>query len=288
MSIISGLGKMRQAKLMRQVFLAIAWISVAVGVIYSLVKQPEMLTNIVWYHVVLIIVFFTPLSLICNAFGFIQSGKIVNQKQRLDTALNVTTSGTLANQLPVPAAFIMRVSALRLSGAGMVESIHATITISVIWVGCNFLISAIAAYKLHAISVFILLVSIGLVACVYGIVRFWGKSGNLFIAVFATGCLLSFLDALRLYASFKALGVTPTIAECFFLTAASAVSNIATFVPGGIGVREYGAAALSTLTDIPPTYTILAVTINRLAGLIGAALLLLYLSFRKSDSMDKG
>lgn len=287
MSIINHLDKVRQSKLMRKVFLAVAWISVAVGVIYSLIKQPDILTNIVWYQVVLIIVVFTPLSLICNALGFIQSGKIVNQTQRFDTALNVTTSGTLANQLPVPAAFIMRVSALRLSGAGMAESIHATITISVIWIGCNFLISAVAAYSLQATSVFILLVGIGLVACLYGIVRFWSKPGNLFIAVFTTGSLLSFLDALRLYASFKALGITPLITECFFLTAASAVSNIATFVPGGIGIREYGAAALSTLTDIPPTYTILAVTINRLAGLIGAALLLLYITFRAPGSMSK-
>lgn len=266
----------------KNIILVLAWSSVALGVLYSLNKNPEILSNLDWSQIILVIAILTPMTMACNALGFMQSANLVNQNQGFIPALQITTTGTLANQLPIPAAFIMRVNALRSAGAGILESIHATITISIIWVGCALLISAIAAYALGAHPVFFMLFGLGMAACLYGSFRFRGRVRAHLMPVVAVGIIISLLDTLRLYVSFKAIGFSPGITECFLLTAASAVSNIVTFIPGGIGIREYSAAGLSTFTNIPPAYALLATTVNRLTGLIGAACLLFILFLRKS------
>jgi uncharacterized membrane protein YbhN (UPF0104 family) len=253
-------------------------------VIYSVRENPGILEQIRWIPIVIVIGALAPLTLLCNALGLRASAQLVKKSKELRSALNVSTSATIANQLPLPAAFMMRVAAIKSTDTSLAESIKATLFVSLIWLACTLFAAAVAGYALGATAIAIILALPAIIALVYANHRLKQKPGRLFGKIALLGMALSAVDTFRVYACFCAMGIDVGLLECLYLTASSAFANAATFIPGGVGIREYLAAGLATATDIPPSQALLAATMNRITGLISAGIVLLLLDLNRDSA----
>ncbi|MBW2543205.1 MAG: flippase-like domain-containing protein [Deltaproteobacteria bacterium] len=252
--------------------------------IYSVRENPGILEQIRWIPIVIVIGALAPLTLLCNALGLRASAQLVKKSKELRSALNVSTSATIANQLPLPAAFMMRVAAIKSTDTSLAESIKATLFVSLIWLACTLFAAAVAGYALGATAIAIILALPAIIALVYANHRLKQKPGRLFGKIALLGMALSAVDTFRVYACFCAMGIDVGLLECLYLTASSAFANAATFIPGGVGIREYLAAGLATATDIPPSQALLAATMNRITGLISAGIVLLLLDLNRDSA----
>jgi hypothetical protein len=268
----------------RYLILAVAWLAVTAGVIYSVRENPAILEHVRWMPIMIIIGALAPLTLLCNALGLRASAQLVGQNKELGTALKISTSATIANQLPLPAAFMMRVAALRSTSTSLAESIKATFFVSLMWMACALFAAAAAGYALGATAIATILALPAIIALIYGNHRLKRKPGKLFGKIVLLGIALSAIDTVRVYACFGAMGINVDLLECLYLTASSAFANAATFIPGGVGIREYLAAGLATATDIPPSQALIAVTMNRVTGLLSAGILLFLLDINRDSA----
>ncbi|MDQ2641370.1 MAG: hypothetical protein M3Y79_12440 [Pseudomonadota bacterium] len=85
----------------------------------------------------------------------------------------------------------------------------------------------------------------------------------------------------RIYFCFMTLNHPTTIHESSAYAAASVVGAIVGIAPAGAGIAEGVGAALATLMERSAAAAFLALSMNRLIGLGGAALLSVYYMFRR-------
>ncbi len=259
-----------------------AWSIIAVGVLLALRKSPVLPSHYNWAYIAVLIAASAPLSLSCNAAGLIETAHILAKDYKFPSALLVVTTGTIANQLPIPASFAMRVGAMRATGAGLFESFDATVSVSLIWLGSATCAASIAGYLLGANNTAVLLLLAAFSAYLYGIWRLGKHSRHRFAKIALLGVALSLIEAARLFVGFRAIGIHASFIECILLSAAGALAI--TVVPGGLGIREFGAAALAAFTTVTPAQALIAATLSRIAGLLSAGILLVFLQITRKDA----
>lgn len=270
----------------RQVFLLLAWLSIGIGIYWALKRNPGLLTKSSWDLVIPLIVLFAPLTFVCNATAITHGASLLGRAHPFVKAIKASIAGTLANQLPLPASFMIRVGALRSTGATLGDSVYATVVVSVAWFAGAFVLAATSAWLLGAVWVAAIGYGLALVAATMSILPARRLRRRILPSIFGLGMGVAFLDAVRLYICFAAIGIEASVLECLLLSAANALANVIAVIPGGVGIREFGTAALATLTGIDPASALVAATVNRIAGLLSAGLLLGVLQLRPSSTGD--
>lgn len=98
-------------------------------------------------------------------------------------------------------------------------------------------------------------------------IDFFKKNNSLLLVITATNIFLYFFIGLRLYFSFKAIGVPAGLLEIVVIQAISAFSMVLPITPGNLGVREGIIGLTSLMLNIRIEDAILAAALDRAVGM---------------------
>lgn len=267
---------------LKRVVLLVALAFLIGGVVFSLKQQPEVLQAADWRPILLVVLAGIPITIFLAALEFIVTGRLIGQSVPLRRALDVTVVGTAANVLPLPGSVLVRIASLKLGGARYGEATVAVLFVGVSWVAIAFIYGGGFLLYLSADLAGGLFLGGGLVllaGLVLFTIRVWGKTVSAG-AVMAIKLGLVATDAWRLYLCLGAIGIPASFAQASALPVSTAVAAAIGFVPGGIGVQEALAAALSPLVGLTVASGFLSVTLNRILGLAVIAPVALHLAIR--------
>lgn len=211
-----------------------------------------------------------PFVLILNGIEYRLAGRLLGHRVGLGEAVRVSIISSAANLLPVPGAILVRSEALRRRGAGYSGAFRSTSAVGVGWLATAFLFAGGAQLVTGQAGIGSLLMAFG-VAGVAGTVllaRRGEEWPGIVSAIVAVEAVFVLVSAGRLFAVFQGLGVPCTPEQALFLTLAAAIAAAAGIFPGGLGIREALAGALSVLVSVPAAAGALAAAVDRIVGVV--------------------
>ena len=254
----------------KRVILGLAVLFLLVGVAISLDRNPQVLNNLDWRPVLLLVLVAVPVTIMLNAYEFVLTGRLVGREIGMPAAIEISIIGTAANMLPLPGATLVRVAALKAAGAGYGEGTKATLLVAGLWAGIAFVFAGAWMVRLGVGPVAVLFVGVGLVAWLgcfgYGVWRC--QSATLPVSLSLAKVVLVTVDALRMFLCLHALGVAVVFDQAGALSVAGFLGNAVSIVPAGLGIREVVSAGLAPLVGLGAGMAFLAAALNRLLGLI--------------------
>lgn len=96
-----------------------------------------------------------------------------------------------------------------------------------------------------------------------------------------------FLFAIRLWAAFQLLSTSVPFEYCLVFSSATLLTQLVSFAPGGLGIREAIVASLGLLAAVEPTVSVVAVGIERLLSVGISALLAVGFSLTLGRSLTR-
>ncbi len=254
----------------RQVVLAVTVLLLFGGLIAALRQEPQVLTDVDWRFISLVIAVTVPVMIFLNAIEFMLTGRIVGQAVSFGRALEVTVIGTAANMLPLPGSALVRMVSLKAGGAGYKGAASAVLLVFVIWLGLAATYSGAAIWysspgitgpAILLAGVIIMVTTMTVALLLHAHVR------SCFLVLPVKLGLIA-IDAVQLLLCLSALGFAATFAQASALTLSGVVGHAVSIVPAGLGVREVVAAALSPLVGLAMTFGFLAATLGRVLTIL--------------------
>lgn len=210
-------------------------------------------------------------------------------------AFRVTIFSSAANLLPVPGGLAVRTGALQRKGSGWTRAIGSNVVMGLGWLGVALLLAGgllhgeappvvAGGFFVAGVAVLaVMTVAIGRIrdegVALRSVGRVLGLEGAYVLA-----------SAVRLYAVLAGLGLQVTFGQATALTVASALAAGVGFFPGGLGLRELVAGALSPLVGLAPAVGAFAGVVDRIVGLVLRALVagILWKSGSRADRLPPG
>lgn len=237
----------------------------AVGFAVSVSQLELALADISWFFICLSAVLFIPVAFFYGAINFMIMARGAGVEVTFASAFKTSCVAQFAEFLPVPGGAIVRGGALMRQGSGAASAAaHVTVN-AILWVACAGAATAFSLGWKEPISIAIGLAGItGIAACT---VWLSVKAGvGLAIVALAMRVVGLFIAGARILAGFLAIGVVIELTDLYPFVFASILGSAASIAPGGLGISEAVAAALATLTTIPPEAAFVAVALNRIIG----------------------
>ena len=198
------------------------------------------------------------------------TGHAVGQIERLRVAL----VGIAANLLPIPGSVLVRAQVLRRRGATLRSIGWATAVTGAMWVGTTALVAGVllgALSEQRLLGTVLASAGAGLCAGVVATIlrrRALAARRRHALSLFVVEVLFIAIGGFRLWGIMIGLGYDVGIEQATALTIAGVVTTAVGFAPGGWGVRELTAAAISPLVGLPASVGLLAAALNRLIEMV--------------------
>lgn len=233
-----------------------------------------------------------PFAIVLSGLEYLTCGRILGHRVGLGESIRISVLASAANLVPLPGAALVRMQGLRNLGAKYSGAFRSTAAIGGGWVGVACLLAgltlAISGPPWLAAS----LVALGAIALAMAAVLLAAvtRSPGTAIAKIATveTCFV-LISAVRMYAALQGIGVDASIWQGLILTVAAALASAAGIFPGGLGLRELIAGALSTAVGLPLAAGVAGASVDRLIGLSVLALVAIALTAipgRRSGGAD--
>lgn len=264
----SWLQSARHSPRHRQLLFAAASLIFVAAFLLSYQHLPEVTVNWRW---LLLIVPLVPATLVVAGLEYQICGRVLGHQIPLHEAIRVSLLSMSANLLPLPGSVIVRTQALGMRGSKYGHAISSTAAIGTGWLATALL----AAGVLHLmtgnwrVSLLFGLPGAAALALTAALIRL--VTSHVFSAVVritAIEVVFVLIAAVRLYAALKGIGLEPSPTQATTLTIAAALASAAGVFPGGLGLRELIAGALSPLASLSVAGGVLAAAVDRLVGLI--------------------
>lgn len=260
------------------------------GIVFSVRQNPNLVKDISWSFIALILLVGVPITVCINAIRFILTGKVLRQRIPIANALNITVLSTAANMLPLPGGILVRIAGLKTVETSYKEGVSATILIFAVWAAmtCLYSASALCLMSLRFTLVSMILFFVGIVLLTVSIYTLRKMEVNtwLIFAVSGNELVATVTDAFRLWLCFLALSETTTFIQSSVLTISAVAGSAVGVIPAGLGLREAVTALIGPVVSVTATAGFVAAALNRLLGLAGilpiALVLLLRNWFRDS------
>jgi hypothetical protein len=212
-----------------------------------------------------------PVTLLLAGMEYQLCGRILGHRIQLSDALRISILSTSANLLPLPGALLVRTQALKLRGSQYGHAFSSTAALGGGWVATALLIAGgmqLSAGNWAVGLVFAAggVLALSLTAALAQLARAPVRSTLIGIVILETVFVL--VAAVRLYAALRGIGIDASATQAATLTIAAALASAAGIFPGGLGLRELIAGALSPLTSLPVAAGVLGAAVDRLVGLI--------------------
>lgn len=263
----------RPGKRSRSVIFILALILLIAGIVISLRRSPELITDARLWPMVIVLLLGVPLTLLVNAMRYMYSARLIGIRVRWSRAMEVMTVSTAANMLPLPGGTIVRLAALSEDSVSLKSGSKATIASTGIWVSITLIFAG------SAVAFADMIIGSGIAAvgilCLLATVIFLFLFPPLklhtinLIHLGVIELMSAAVDALRFMFSLLALGLSVHFYQAGALVAASLAGSAAGFVPAGLGVREVASALMGPLVNLSPEACFISATLNRVIGLIG-------------------
>lgn len=194
------------------------------------------------------------------------TGHRVGRVERLRVAL----VGNAANLLPLPGSVLVRAQVLRRRGATLRSIGWATAMTGIMWAGSTVLVAGILLGALSGPRLLGAALAVaGAGACV-GVTAAFHRRRELTrprwhaFNLFAIEVMFVAVGGFRLWGIMVGLGFDVGVEQAVALTVAGVVTTAVGFAPGGLGVRELMAAAISPIVGLPVSVGVLAAALNRI------------------------
>ena len=241
-----------------------------------------------WLSVVVAMLF---VSILLLAAEYRIAAWLVEKRVEWNEAFRVTIFSSAANLFPVPGGLAVRTGALKRKGSRWTAAIGSNVVMGLGWLGVALLLAGGllqgAASPLVAAGFFFAgLVVLGAMAMAIRHLRHERPLIQALGRVVGLEGIYVLASALRLYAVLSAFGLQVTYGQAAALTVASALAAGVGFFPGGLGLREVVAGALSPLVGLAPAVGAFAGVVDRIVGLLIRALLAGFL-WRQPSKHDR-
>lgn len=194
----------------------------------------------------------------------------VHQTERIRVAL----VGSAANLLPIPGSVLVRTRVLHRRGAALRTIGWATAITAAMWAGATafvagVLLTGFSERRLLGLAA----TACGAVVCAgvtAAILRRSNMARPAWLAayLFAVEAGSVLIGGLRMWGIMQGLGYDVGLEQATALTVAGLVTTAVGFAPGGLGVRELVAAAISPIVGLEASVGLMAAALNRLVDLI--------------------
>ena len=208
-----------------------------------------------------------PASMIYGALNFMIMARGAKVSVPFGKSLKISCVAAFAEFLPVPGGAIVRGGALMREGSGALDAgMHVTVN-ALLWIACAAVAACLALGVTQPIA---LAIGLGGIAGVLACTAWLAMRAGLGIAMAALAMRLVGLGiaGARLAMAFLAIGIAVPLLDLYPFVFATIAGSAAAIAPGGLGISEIIAAALATLSTIPPEAAFLGVGLNRFIGLL--------------------
>lgn len=266
---------------------AVAFLVVGVGL--SVSSQPQILADLDWRPLVLVVAIGIPVTTCLSTAEFMITGRLVAQKVSFFRAMEVMIIGAAANLLPLPGSTLVRLASLKAGGASFRNATAAVLVVAALWLGIALVYagSSIWLATSHGVgAIFFVAGAAVLLGSALATVRVTGGFGFT-CSMMAVKLLMVMTDAARLFLCLAAIGAAASFAQASALSISAVVGSAVSIVPAGLGVREATAAALGPIVGLSVASGFLAATVNRLLALVTLVPLAALLALR-ARAQDAG
>ncbi len=240
-----------------------------VGVGLSLSKQPQILADLDWRPLVLVVFVGIPVTTCLSTAEFMVTGRLVAQRISFLRALEVMIIGAAANLLPLPGSTLVRLASLKAGGASYRDATAAVLLVAVLWLGIALVYAGSSIWLASSHGTGAAFVVIGAALLLGSALATMRVTGGLGFtgSMMAVKLLMVMADAARLFLCLAAIGATASFAQASALSISAVVGSAVSIVPAGLGIREATAAALAPIVGLSVASGFLAATVNRLLAL---------------------
>ncbi len=265
----------------RHPLLLLGFVILVGGVGWSIQNLGLEIDQISWLSILLALVIYTPFSVLLNGLELKACASAVQREMPARTAVRVTSYGTVANVLPLPASLAIRTHALVRAGAPLGDAVKILSLSAVLWLASAIAVTAFFVSS-NKVSIFVLLASVvGLLCFFVHVGRTYSfPSAAQFIVIRAAMFVVFILRALTIFAG---LGVAAALGDAAVLSGAGIASSIVGVIPAGFGVSESVGAALASVRDASPAAAFLVLAIDRALNLLASGLAALGLSIGRQE-----
>lgn len=235
------------------------------GLTYSASTLDLRLSDLEPGYIALTALVIIPLSMVYGALNFMIMARGAKVSVPFGRSLKISCVAAFAEFLPVPGGAIVRGGALMREGSGALDaSLHVTIN-ALLWIACSAIAAWLTLDMAHPVA---LSIGAGGVAGVAGCTAWLAmRAGwNIALAALAMRIVGLGIAGARIITAFLAIGVSVGFFEIYPFVFAAIMGSAASIAPGGLGISEIVAAAIATLSTIPPEAAFLAVGLNRIIG----------------------
>ncbi|MEL7465930.1 MAG: hypothetical protein AAFN79_17800 [Pseudomonadota bacterium] len=269
-SVLSGIGAARR-RWRLPLLLATAGLVLA-GCVYSAMALDLALGDLAPAPLLALALLLVPVSLGYAALNMKLTAVAVGAAIPLAKCLRIACFAQLAEVAPAPGGAIVRGAALIERGVAPSRAAAIVTANAILWIACAVFAAGLTARGAPPWAV---MGALGLGAAGMAVSTLWiARIGSIRIASLSVVLRVVGLPvaALRMIIAFAAISVPIPAAEGFVFAFASIAGSAASIAPAGLGVSEGLAALLATMTAAAPAAAFLAVALNRIVGLIVAAL----------------
>lgn len=177
------------------------------------------------------------------------------------TAVQVSVFGTLANILPLPGGFLVRLKAMTEQGARARAAAGAQLLVGLVWLTMSGVLVAIALPRWRLLLVAVTIALFG----VCGIMAYRNKySPRALVAVVGIETVFLASAAARFYLVLAGLGIVVSGKAALALAASGPLAAATGIIPGSLGVFEAISAGLAALADMEPESGFLGALVLRI------------------------
>lgn len=220
----------------------------------------------------------TPLMLLVNAEEYRAVGAVAGQHVTWVEGLRLTALTTAANLLPLPGGVLIRTQALRQKGSTYKRALYGNAAAGVAWVAMGLLaigVLFVATGERRVAGIVMLVLGVLAIA---GLWRMLRRTDGAVAGIHLLRLLLVELatvgvSAFSIELAFAMLGFSVTAAQDVALAGAVIISSAIGIFPAGLGLREALAGAIGAAVDLRAAEAVAAIAAERVAILVGMALL---------------
>lgn len=251
----------------RRIIVSIAAAAFLAGMAISVAELAPAWDRVGLWPLVVIGLAGVPVSLVLNAVELQLCARALSRRIALRRALVFTTTGTISNLLPVPASVAIRGGALVAAGAGLREAGAILAVAGLMWLALALAVTGVSLAFTTWVGVVV--GTVGALGTL-GLALWIGSRSSAAIAlgfVIVRASLLVVLVA-RLWLAFLAIGVPVALLDAAYYAVAGIAGTVVTVVPAGLGVSEGFAALMAGVIGASPSAAFLALSVNRVLGLL--------------------
>ncbi|MFT6599715.1 MAG: hypothetical protein ACJATD_000558 [Alloalcanivorax sp.] len=258
---------MRLAPGLHRILTGLAVIIFLGGIFYSFGQIEGSDFNIISVQAFCLLFLSVPLMLHLSVRRFQVVTEIYTERYPYYRAAQTVVYGALANILPIPGAFIVRVASIA-NRVGMKKALYCNVLAYLVWISVSALFAVLLYLSVLWVAFSLFFIFICYLFLFFFINRTLGHTRTL-PALFGFQALLTASNIVRIFLISYCLGSVIGLDTASLIQLSGVVVSGTGLVPAGLGLAEAAAATLTSMTGDLAAVGFAVVAVNRILTWIG-------------------